>query len=120
MKVLVVDDDQTRYLTLLRRKLIPENSVWAHTALIAIELINEHGPWDEVMLDHDLATVIASGPEVTGLDVAKALVTQRWKPSRVIIHSMNSVGSSYMYRLLTDHQIPVEKIPYGLIISTSA
>lgn len=109
--VLVVDDEACRLRAMFAEGVFDGvMPIYAPDAFQAIARISER-PWDVLFLDHDLNTCTPDGREVNGMDVALALVDQPWKPTVVIIHSMNFAGAKRMEALLLDRGIDVVRTP---------
>lgn len=110
-RVLVVEDYRDRVEALVRDGVILTEFTHASNALEALDLLDR--PWDVVFLDHDLETYIADPypKEVTGADVARAMVRSGWMPKAVIIHSMNPAGAKEMEDILKEAEFPVYRIP---------
>jgi hypothetical protein len=67
-----------------------------------------------VFLDHDLETY-TDQTEITGADVAKTIAGLPWKPSLVVIHSMNPSGAKTMEGILSGEGIQVLRIPISAL-----
>jgi len=122
---LIVDDQSERHAA-IELHLSATHDVehaWSYTDATS-QL--EHGKWDVVYLDHDLAdfesAVEASEEidfvpqrEMTGLDVASfiAHMSNDKRPRQVIIHSWNPAGANAMMRLLSSAGIPVSYEPFS-------
>ena len=72
---------------------------WArsfHEAITKMELMQ----FDEISLDHDLASFYGPYKEMTGLDIVNWLIMQQHKgkfvPRVIYVHSANSVGHANM------------------------
>lgn len=115
MKVLFIDDEVYRYERMIETHHLEPTAVHVDTALKAIDAIIDDGPWDVIYFDHDLATFVQDPykREITGNDVAKLLVRQDWKPSKVFVHSTNPVGANNIKNTLNDAGIfPVYVYPF--------
>lgn len=102
MKILVLDDDETR-LQAFKDKLVGHEVLTATTAQEAIESLKST-MFDAVFLDHDLGGQIyqASGPE-TGYEVAVWLRDNpERKPQSIVIHSFNAPGARNMLAVLPE------------------
>ena len=105
MKILILDDDQTRH-KFFNRKLIGHSVTNVETAADAIKHLSED-TFDAIFLDHDLGGEIfvnSFGPILnTGYAVAKWLSENPEKqPKQIFIHSLNPVGADNMKALLPD------------------
>jgi len=105
MRVLFVDDERWRFDNMVGWGVIPNDAIWARSAIDAINVIVDFGPFDAVFLDHDLNTFVQDPypREITGNDVARVLCLQDWRPMTVVIHSANPVGASRISATLNDH-----------------
>lgn len=103
MKILILDDSQSR-LTTFRRKLIGAVVTCVEHASDAIREIEENEPFDYIFLDHDLdgKIYVPSGPG-TGYEVAQWLKDHPDKmPGKVIIHTCNEKAWPLMMEELPD------------------
>jgi DNA-binding NarL/FixJ family response regulator len=111
--VLFVDDQPGR-VAYLRYKgvLKTENVERVVNAYDAIELVKSKS-YDVVFLDHDLETYEqGSHKEITGQDVAKALVgSSVGRPACVVIHSMNPIGAEAIERIFNEAGILAYRAP---------
>lgn len=95
IKVLILEDEIYRQEEFKKRCI--ENGIdfdIAASSVDAINYLNEEY-YDIIFLDHDL------GGADTGAIVARYILSNHIK-SKVIIHSMNPVGSAAMHLILTD------------------
>lgn len=104
MRILILDDDETR-LRMFHEKLNDPGDIVMKTRT-AKECISElqNYTWDMLFLDHDLGGKVyqESGPE-TGYEVAKWLFDNpEKKPEKIIVHSFNSSGSKNIIELLPE------------------
>ena len=91
----------------------PKGWMWASTFEEAVDLVKEHGLFEVMSLDHDLAPSHYRTPatdghyhegsyeglEKTGMDFVLWLEeTQNW-PQHIIIHSMNPYGARRMHEV---------------------
>lgn len=116
-RVLVVEDFQDRVDCLVRDGIIKTEFTHARNALQALDFLDER--WDVIFLDHDLETYIQDPykREINGTDIARYMATLDWRPSRVIIHSMNPTGAKNMEQILEDADFSVLRIPITAISS---
>jgi len=100
MKILVLDDQETR-LIIFRQRLIGNIVECVKTATDAIKKLSEES-WDMVFLDHDLRDKVFEKPGPgTGYEVAVWLRDHEdKKPKQIIIHSYNTKGAMYMKAIL--------------------
>jgi CheY-like chemotaxis protein len=86
----------------------------------AIELLKIHN-YSEIMLDHDLADIHYTSPEIkddehSGYGVVKWLAnTGAQKNAKIIVHSLNPTGSLRMFLKLQDSGHNVQKVPYHIL-----
>lgn len=121
MRILILDDDQTRHDALARRYAEHEvvhvyNVKDAQAALAA-------GGFDLASFDHDLAdyqveTLIGGATvsrELTGYDVVTYLVTEvprdLWPPA-IIVHSWNAPRARVMTDVLREHGVAATYKPF--------
>lgn len=107
MKIFILEDN------IFRQKWFRQNLV-GHTVVMtddvdeAKKLLLET-VYDLICLDHDLG----DDRKYTGLDVAKCMHKTVNKDTRIVIHSMNPVGSDDMYNVMVDNGCEnVEKLMY--------
>lgn len=108
MKVLFIDDEVERFEKMLELQYLDTHTAThVNNGIKAIDAIVDNGPWDIIYFDHDLATFVQEPykREITGNDVAKVLVKQEWKPSKVYIHSSNTIGAENIKHTLEDSGI---------------
>ncbi len=103
LRVLIVEDTEERQqaLTLLYRA-----HAWivAHTGRRAISLLNAYD-FDIISLDYNLRG------DLTGADVARAIICSRNKDARIVIHSMNAKGADQIAKILPQAvHFPVSKM----------
>lgn len=114
MRILFIDDDIWRFEAMLNTRYLGDSPVYASDAFKAINLIINN-QWDIIFFDHDLATFIDSYEdieEINGNHVAKVLIEQNWKPSKVYIHSMNTFGAYNIKKTLDSAGIFNEVKPF--------
>jgi CheY-like chemotaxis protein len=103
MKILVLDDSQSR-LTTFRRNLIGAIVTCVEHSADCIKELETNGTWDYLFLDHDLdgQTYVPSGPG-TGYEVALWLKNNpEKKPSKIILHTCNEQGALRMLEELPE------------------
>jgi CheY-like chemotaxis protein len=103
MKILILDDSQSRLLT-FRRKLIGAVVICVEHVSDCIREIEENEPFDYIFLDHDLdgKIYVPSGPG-TGYEVAQWLKNHPDKmPGKVIFHTCNEKAGPLMLEELPD------------------
>jgi ActR/RegA family two-component response regulator len=107
MKILILDDDQTRHKE-FNRRLIGNTVKNVFTVSETIEALKNES-WDYIFLDHDLGGktfVNSGGSEETGWDVAVWLSENPDRqPKTIIIHSFNPCGAKNMKSLLPNAEI---------------
>jgi len=100
-RILFLDDSEPR-LNVARNTFGNEELYLANTADMAIWLLSKTGPWDLVMLDHDLGGQIFqdSFETNTGMEVVRYIERTMPEIREIIIHSWNtSAGHDMMKRL---------------------
>jgi hypothetical protein len=91
MRTLAIDD--TREL--------PEASVLARNYFEGILQLEKNGPWDLLLLDHDLASFDENGREKTGYDIMCWLEeNKQFLPKKIECVSANPVGRSRITSLI--------------------
>jgi CheY-like chemotaxis protein len=117
MKVFILEDDYTR-MKLFREALFEKADV-VHAANVnkAVDLYEQHKPFDLLLLDHDLETYFMSEVELnTGTKFVKWLIdTEQEHVKEVIIHSYNLDGAVRMEKMLQADGWPVVgRVPFGM------
>lgn len=126
MRILFLDDDQTRWELFfeMAKKKHPDASItWVKTAKDAISALEASMDWDQIYLDHDLADFHyrnQGASESTGQDVARYLVARFRNEGvpepvpQVVVHSWNPEGSRRMLEIFDD-VLPswAERRPFG-------
>lgn len=104
MRVLVLDDDNTRHRTFQRNLIGHERVLHVHTADEACAAVNAE-QFDAVFLDHDLNhfeyvsmdynSLYGGSKELTGVDVARCIarLAPEKQPKLIIVHSFNGPGA---------------------------
>lgn len=110
LRVLIVEDtgERQKVLTSLYRS---HAWVLVHTGQRAVNLIKAY-EFDLISLDYNLR-----GP-LTGVDVAHAISRSRNKDTRIVIHSMNSVGARQMAGILPQ-AVSFHCLKWCVLINTS-
>ena len=104
MKILILEDDPTRHRE-FRQNLLNATEVRIVETVPAAIFELKKQKWDTLFLDHDLGgeSFVDSNKKPTGYDVAKWLEENpEYKPSNIIIHSLNFVGAARMKAALPD------------------
>ncbi|MFW6134743.1 MAG: cyclic-phosphate processing receiver domain-containing protein [Elusimicrobiota bacterium] len=114
MKILFFDDMENRHIK-FRQQHSKDEIKSAFTAKQAISILNEHSPFNEVHLDHDIGGVYMPSDKNSGLAVAEYISNmEKYKiPDKVIIHSLNKKGAEKMYAKLEEANINVEYSPFS-------
>lgn len=104
-KIFVLEDSQAR-IDLFKKKFKKDDVYYFDNVKEAIEGFDLLGPFDIILLDHDLDGLIFvnSNDDNTGYQFAKFLSKKEVK-SQIIIHSMNPVGARNMKDLLPQADI---------------
>lgn len=101
MKILILDDDETRHEQ-FRTNFAKHQLVHTYTVDEAIRALKIHR-FDCIMLDHDLggkSFVKSGGPEPTGYDVAVWIRSNLDYKPEIYIHSMNPAGAKLMQSVI--------------------
>lgn len=120
MKVLILEDSPERNIAftnaLMRHNLTIATSVFSPRG--ATHYLADGGPYDLLLLDHDLGTVNPHTlEEETGADFANYLATQDFETKpQIIIHSWNPEGAENMKIVLEAAGFPVTVQPFGLTL----
>jgi hypothetical protein len=92
MRTLAIDDSRE----------LPEASVLARNFNEGIRQLELNGPWDLLLLDHDLASFDNDGKEKTGYDIMCWLEENlQFLPKKIECVSANPVGRSRITLLIT-------------------
>lgn len=99
-KILILEDSQARINT-FKEKFKKDDVYYFDNVAEAIEAFELLGPFDILLLDHDLDGLIfvPSDNKNTGYQFARFLAQKDVK-SQIIIHSMNPIGAKNMKALL--------------------
>lgn len=105
MKILILDDDQSRH-KIFAQKLIGHEVVHSYTAMSTIAHLR-NDTFDYVFLDHDLGEkVMVPSGKGTGYQVAEWLSHNvKCQPKNIVIHSFNPAGAQNMKNVLPNAQI---------------
>ncbi len=116
-RLLFLDDDEARHA---RFRGMTIGLVVDHVRSVseALHALRNHDAYDVAFFDHDLdwkATAGLTPLSPTGTDLARELkfIPPNRIPRRVVIHSLNPVGSMAMLDLIEKLRIPVKRIPFG-------
>jgi len=97
---LYVDDERALTDEMIANEWCIARNAWE--ALVKLELLE----FDEVSLDHDLASFI-NNKEITGYDILMWLVERKLNgfsvPAKVYVHSANPVGSKKMQEVIDQY-----------------
>lgn len=110
MKVLFLDDDQIRIDDM--KGLLPPGTKYIKTGKGAINQLSKGEEWNILFIDHDLGE---TGEYRTGYDVALWIAKNEPIIRKIIIHSMNPVGSNQMYMLFKNAKYNCTKVPYSIL-----
>lgn len=114
-KVFILEDSLNRVR--LFEEVLKGQDYWIRDKVKeAKEVFEKHGPWDLILLDHDLNDFHYANQdavEETGTEFAKWLSTLPPKGS-VVIHSFNMGGAERMHKLLTDSGWHTVRMPFGM------
>ncbi len=107
MRVLLIDDTRMEDAPNIMRRI----DLIARNARMGFDALSKMGPWDLLLLDHDLNSFDANGREWTGYDIMcfleeeVAAGRESILPGRIEIVSSNPVGRRRM-QLLIDKLYP--------------
>jgi hypothetical protein len=122
MRILILDDDQTRH-DAFAQKYAGHELTHVYNFAEATAALSANEPYDLASFDHDLADFqpetkpdgSAGMREYTGYDVVMFLVSNlpedRW-PAKAIIHSWNAPRARQMAEVLRDRGISVMYKPF--------
>ena len=97
MRILLIDDCRDETSPNVQRKV----SVIARNYWEGIKQLLKNGPWDLLLLDHDLSSYESGGLEKTGYDVVCFLERYpEYLPTKTIIVSSNPSGRDRMKMVL--------------------
>lgn len=104
-KIFVLEDSQSRIDT-FKKKFKNDDVYFFDNVEEAIEGFNLLGPFDIILLDHDLdgKIFVNSHSDNTGFQFAKFLAEKELN-AQIIIHSMNPAGAKNMKSLLPQADI---------------
>lgn len=119
--ILILDDDPVRHRAYAKKyqddKVI---HAWTYTEFVAAYKSSD---WDIVHLDHDIGDNVRT-PDTwtdgwgvtrirTGRDAADFITSSHNRPKKVVIHSINPVGSRAIMGVLRQADIPVVWEPFN-------
>lgn len=110
MKILFLDDNESRYQT-IRRHIWPKKAKTAAEAIYCLQTEQ----YDAVFLDHDLGdeeNVPSDGVEETGYTVAKWIVENKPSIPLIVVHSCNHSGARNMATILARADYRVVICPF--------
>ena len=120
MRILIVDDDQTRN-EVFRKRYRGQDASIVRMYSDAIRRLATGAKYDLISLDYDISekepgNVEYTGKRKTGLDIAKYIAenlagTPR-APTRVIVHSHNAMRAPQIQDVLEQAGIRTEYTPY--------
>jgi CheY-like chemotaxis protein len=111
MKILILEDSEERIYK-FRQKLGGHSVKITKDTKECIELLKNDGPFQYIMLDHDLSVVFEKPGEGTGYEVAKFIAENPdLAPRHILIHTMNNIGAAAMMNVLGDAEIKASYIP---------
>ena len=119
-RVLMIDDEPRRFDILRGYRIIPESARLETDAIAGMEAIAADGPWDALLLDHDLYTKRPEGgDDYNGKDVARHLIGMPWRPAFVLVHSTNWRQAEIMVEALSEagikaHRMSIDDIYHAL------
>jgi len=111
-KILFLDDDPIRTARLSQAE---PKAVCVETAAECITQLKDNGPWDVVLLDHDLGgeTYVSSSREDCGMEVVRWLELNKTEIGRIVVHSYNNYAVPHMMRALRRAGYSVVRIPFA-------
>lgn len=109
MRVLIVDDDQSRHTLFELRDETPEY-FHAYGFDEAVRILRERSPFDVVHLDWDLLDSHGSG-----LSIVERIIKLpvKLRPKSVNCHSLNDIWRHGMANILRNHGIPATEREFG-------
>lgn len=119
MRILFLDDMEDRHSAFTQANIGHHiDRVWSAREAIEALAVNEQ--YDIASLDHDLDPGSYEGApkEMTGYDVARAMVSDELKaklPKLTIVHSLNVPGGCMMLDVLQDAGARAVRIPFAWI-----
>lgn len=113
MNILILEDSQERQVQ-FKKNLVGHSVVFCEEVSQAKKSLIS-GKWDILFLDHDLGgKVNQSSAEGTGWEIAKFISENpNFKPTHIILHSLNYDGRRNMKNLLPD----AVDLPFAWIMS---
>ena len=119
-KLLFLDDDENRHVEMKKRVPLAMDAstetIYVYTVEECIDALENKGPFDLVMLDHDLGgrvyvkEVIGTGTEVA--EYIRDKLDKDKRPSSIIIHSWNPPGAKRMREILSGCVKNVVCVPF--------
>jgi hypothetical protein len=122
--VAILDDDPVRVLEAMAA--FPSRTYhWAETADEMIRLLDKGGPFEQIMLDHDLvpehyaafgeSRAVAEGAPPTGMRTAEWLAANasRFERIPIHVHSLNEEGGMAMARVMRRAGLRAYYTPWG-------
>lgn len=114
MNIFILEDDDTRINLFME-------ALKGHTITIAkdvddakVRYLRDERTFDLLLLDHDLGNLaMVDGPEGTGLEFARWLITRESAAPQTIVHSWNPDGGAKMLWTLSDAGWPTLQVPFG-------
>lgn len=105
-KIFVLEDSHSR-INALKKKFKKDDDYYFDNVVEAIEGFDLLGPFDIILLDHDLEgkIFVNSTYENTGYQFAKYLSEKEELNAQIIIHSMNPNGAKNMKSALPQAEI---------------
>lgn len=99
MKILLIDDQRTK--SYISSTYGIDVTQVAKTYQEGIEQLQIGGPWDALLLDHDLSSYDDNGKELTGTDIMNFLEqNQDLLPKQIILVTSNPVGRKNMQAII--------------------
>jgi len=112
MRILILEDSEDRIYA-FKKKLAGHYVEYYNNVKECIQSLKGNGPWDYLLLDHDLDNKFNPPSDGTGYEVAKYVANHPdICPRRILIHSANNVGAAAMMRVLGDVGIRATYIPF--------
>jgi len=112
MRILILEDSEDRIYQFKKRLIGHYIEYYANTKE-CIQSLKGNGPWDYLLLDHDLGNVFEQPGDGTGYEVAKYIADHpKLCPKQILTHSINNIGAAAMMRVLGDAGIRASYIPF--------
>ena len=101
MKVLLIDDQRTKEF--IKSVYGVTVSSVAKNYQEGVDQLTNHGPWDVLLLDHDLGSFDENGKELTGSSIMQFLQqNKQLLPKTVVFVTSNPAGLKHMEAILKD------------------